>query len=521
MLESTEKGGVRNSIRNCLTVFQNDPLLSGAIAKNLLTERTDIIKPIGYHRTGTAITDTDMNYLLLYLEETYGLTSEKKIAAAIGIVANENGYHPIRDYLNGLTWDGTERIRTCLHHFLGADSDQYTYEALRLFLLGAIHRAFHPGCKFEVMLCLVGGQGAGKSTFFRLLAVKDEWFSDDLRKLDDDNVYRKLQGHWIIEMSEMIATANAKSIEETIILYQAENYIYCLMESVSGLSDLLSNCLKHIRELHNQSVKVGISNPFQDISYTQHASTQAKRRLSAGYRIDGVYVFTHTYSSRAVRSLISIQDLDNLQRALLSGNGQNADRILETIHQTISHSEQNSVELRQMFFSLRSVYATVCNQFSLEAERNGETRYHAPILPNDLDEYDLDSVYEVFRSLNIELQQQYEIVMARTARSLGTDILAYIDQNYTDPNLCAGVIADVFHISEKYIFQLLKSCCNETLNDRILRLRIDEGIRLLTTTDLTITTIAKKTGFSSSNTMYKAFMRVKGISPSSYRGKEI
>ena len=120
MLESTEKGGVRNSIRNCLTVFQNDPLLSGAIAKNLLTERTDIIKPIGYNRTGTAITDTDMNYLLLYLEETYGLTSEKKIAAAIGIVANENGYHPIRDYLNGLSWDGTERIRTCLHHFLGA-----------------------------------------------------------------------------------------------------------------------------------------------------------------------------------------------------------------------------------------------------------------------------------------------------------------------------------------------------------------------------------------------------------------
>ena len=61
---------------------------------------------------------------------------------------------------------------------------------------------------------LVGGQGAGKSSFFRLLAVKDEWFSDDLRRLDDDNVYRKLQGHWIIEMSEMIATANAKSIEE-------------------------------------------------------------------------------------------------------------------------------------------------------------------------------------------------------------------------------------------------------------------------------------------------------------------
>ncbi len=95
-----------------------------------------------------------------------------------------------------------------------SDADDYTYEALKLFLLGAISRAFQPGCKFEIMLCLVGGQGAGKSTFFRLLAVRDEWFSDDLRKLDDDNVYRKLQGHWIIEMSEMMATANAKSIEE-------------------------------------------------------------------------------------------------------------------------------------------------------------------------------------------------------------------------------------------------------------------------------------------------------------------
>ena len=76
------------------------------------------------------------------------------------------------------------------------------------------------------MLCLVGGQGAGKSTFFRLLAVKDEWFSDDLRKLDDDNVYRKLQGHWIIEMSEMIATANAKSIEEIKSFLSRQKEVY-------------------------------------------------------------------------------------------------------------------------------------------------------------------------------------------------------------------------------------------------------------------------------------------------------
>ena len=141
-LETTEKGGVRQSIRNCLTVFQRDPLLSGAIAYNILTDRKDIIKPIGFHRESTALNDTDMKYLLLYLEETYGLTNEKKIDNAIGIVANENKYHPIRDYLNTLVWDGTERIRFCLRHFLGADADDYTYEALKLFLLGAISRKF-------------------------------------------------------------------------------------------------------------------------------------------------------------------------------------------------------------------------------------------------------------------------------------------------------------------------------------------------------------------------------------------
>ena len=227
MLDTTEKGGVRNSIKNCLTVFQHDPLLSGAIAYNLLTDRTDIVKPIGYDRSpSSSMTDTDMKYIRLYLEENYDLTSEKKIIDAADLAAHQNSYHPVRDYLNSLAWDGTERIRYCLHHFLGAEADEYTFQALRLFLLGAIHRAFRPGCKFEVMLCLVGGQGAGKSTFFRLLAGKDEWFSDDLRKLDDENVYRKLQGHWIIEMSEMIATANAKSIEEIKSFLSRQKEVY-------------------------------------------------------------------------------------------------------------------------------------------------------------------------------------------------------------------------------------------------------------------------------------------------------
>ena len=225
-LELTEKGKVSNCAANYKRVFQNDPLLKGAIRKNLLTERVDIVKSLGWYRDSPTLTDVDIKYLLLYFEENYGLTIEKKIQDAVMVIANENRYHPVRDFLNALQWDGIERIRYCLHRFLGADADDYTCEAMRLFLLGAISRAFRPGCKFEIMLCLVGGQGAGKSSFFRLLAVQDDWFSDDLKKLDDENVYRKMQGHWLIEMSEMIATANAKSIEEikSFLSRQKETY---------------------------------------------------------------------------------------------------------------------------------------------------------------------------------------------------------------------------------------------------------------------------------------------------------
>ena len=225
-LSTTEKGQPANTIGNCRTVFCQDPLLRGAIRLNLLTDRVDIVRDLGWRRNTSALTDTDVKYLLLYFEQNYGLTSEKKLMAALSIVANENCYHPIQDVLNSLGWDGIPRIRSCLHHFLGADENNYVEEMLKHFLLGAIRRVFHPGSKYEELLCLVGGQGAGKSTFFRFLAIQDVWFSDDLKKLDDDKVFAKLQGHWIIEMSEMLATSNAKSIEEirSFISRQKETY---------------------------------------------------------------------------------------------------------------------------------------------------------------------------------------------------------------------------------------------------------------------------------------------------------
>lgn len=214
-LEKSDKGGVKQTIENCMTVFYRDPMLKGAIRKNELTCRLDLKIKTGWKRSiSGSLTEVDEYQIQRYMERTYGLRSENNINKAIHIIASENGYHPIKQYLESLEWDGEERIKHVMTKYLGVDEDEYSEALMKLLLTAAIKRIYEPGCKYDIMVCTVGGQGAGKSTFFRFLAINDDWFSDDLKKIDDEQVYRKMQGHWFIEMSEMLGTVNAKSIEE-------------------------------------------------------------------------------------------------------------------------------------------------------------------------------------------------------------------------------------------------------------------------------------------------------------------
>ena len=65
-LDLTDSGAIKNSIRNCLTVFMKDPLLQGAVSYNLLTERVDIVKPLWWKKQTATLTDTDLNYEAAY-----------------------------------------------------------------------------------------------------------------------------------------------------------------------------------------------------------------------------------------------------------------------------------------------------------------------------------------------------------------------------------------------------------------------------------------------------------------------
>lgn len=225
-LELNDRGNPKANAPNIERILMEDPFLAGAICFNELSERIDIVKDLGWKRDGVTMTDTDMAYITLYIDKNYGIGYQSVIETAIKVVANENRYHPIRDVLNRLVWDGVPRVENMLSHFFGADKTELITTTMKLFMLGAVARIFTPGIKFETSMCLVGGQGVGKSTFFKFLAIRDEWFTDDLKNLGDDRMAARLQGHFIIEMVEMLAVINAKAEEELKSFISREKDIY-------------------------------------------------------------------------------------------------------------------------------------------------------------------------------------------------------------------------------------------------------------------------------------------------------
>lgn len=77
-LITTDKGAVKQCIRNVVTVLENDPKFKGAIRYNMMTDRNDIVKDLGWYRESPVLTDSDIDHIMLYLEENYSLTTEKR-----------------------------------------------------------------------------------------------------------------------------------------------------------------------------------------------------------------------------------------------------------------------------------------------------------------------------------------------------------------------------------------------------------------------------------------------------------
>ena len=130
---------------------------------------------------------------------------------ALSVKASRAAYHPVRQYLEGLSWDGQPRLDFLLPRYAGAKDTPLTRAFGRLFLLAAVRRVTEPGIKFDEVLILEGKQGIGKSTFLRYLCPRDEWFHDQVPLGDPKEFMETASGHLILEIAELSTFKGATS----------------------------------------------------------------------------------------------------------------------------------------------------------------------------------------------------------------------------------------------------------------------------------------------------------------------
>ena len=216
-LKVTDKGGLAQTIENAVLILRNDPKLAGTLALNEMEHNIVVKRSLPWRKTESESqwVDGDDAALRYYMERAYGLNGKDRIFDAVNVVAQENRFHPVRDYLDGCVWDGVQRVETLLIDYLGAEDNEYTRAVTRKTLVAAVARIFKPGIKFDYMLTLRGRQGLGKSALIAKLGGK--WYSDTFTTMQGKEAYEQVLGVWIIEVGELAGMRKAEA--ETIKLY--------------------------------------------------------------------------------------------------------------------------------------------------------------------------------------------------------------------------------------------------------------------------------------------------------------
>ena len=169
--------------------------------------------------------DADEADMRAYFESTYSMYSQNKMNDALQVYFVNNKVNPLLQILNDLVWDGKPRIEHFLHDIMKAEDNEYTRECSRLIFAGGIHRAYEPGCKFDDMIVLIGGQSAGKSTIVRWLNM-DENFFREIKTISGKEGIEAIRGVWIGEVAELMAMTRVKEAEavKAYITSQEDSY---------------------------------------------------------------------------------------------------------------------------------------------------------------------------------------------------------------------------------------------------------------------------------------------------------
>ena len=171
-------------------------------------------------------TDADEAMSKEYIEQEFGIYSDKKHYDALRILFQERAYNPVLEILQNLPkWDGVERCEHFLTEWAKADDTPYVRECSRLIFAGGVWRMMLPGCKMDDVVVLVGKQGGGKSSLVRFLALHDDYFGE-IKTVDGDKATEQLAGKWICEIPELAAFTRAKEVEavKAFITRQKDSY---------------------------------------------------------------------------------------------------------------------------------------------------------------------------------------------------------------------------------------------------------------------------------------------------------
>ena len=265
------------TVDNFLKVIEGDSKFAG-LKFNLLTYSPE------QERDGVTEkwTDADDAEARRYIEKQYKIHSVQKCDDALRIVLKRNEYHPVRDLVGRLVWDGVPRICDFLHRWTKCEDTPYTREVSRLIFAGGIHRLYNPGCKFDDMAVLIGKrQGEGKSTLVRWLALRDEYFTE-CNEFEGQKGIEAIEGAWVCEVSELLAMTKAREQEAV------KSYLTRLNDRYRMPFD------KRVTDHPRQCVFIGTTNKEQFLS----DKTGNRRFYPVVVRQSGYDLFDHEKEAR-------------------------------------------------------------------------------------------------------------------------------------------------------------------------------------------------------------------------------